>query len=79
MHIEETIDKEALPVNSIAMASRLIELMQESETNCLESIKDSWKIKAILWLLNSQVFGQLAVVDMHDLWHEINEERTEHL
>ena len=71
-HIEETVKTNSLPVNSKAMLSRLNELMNERPTNCLESIRDDIRVKAVLWLLNYQVFGQLATIDMCELWSEID-------
>lgn len=71
-HIEQTVLTDSLPVNSKAMLSRLNELMDEQPTNCLEGIKDDVRVQAVLWLLNYQVFGQLATIDMCTLWDEIN-------
>ena len=67
MNIEQTVTSVALPVNSNAMLNRLSELLTENQTNCLKDCKEDIRVKAILWLLNSQVFGQLAVIDMHEL------------
>lgn len=72
MQIEQTVLSNGLPVNSLAMLSRLNELLAENKTNCLESCKSDIRVKAVLWLLNYQVFGQLATIDMCDLWDEIN-------
>jgi len=30
------------------------------------------KIKGVMWLLNAQVFGQCACIDMVTLWEELN-------
>jgi len=74
-HIEETIKNSGLPVNSKAMINRLIELLDEHQTNCLETerVKTDPRVKGILWLLNLQVFGQLAIIDMCKLWDELNQ------
>lgn len=78
MNIEETILTSSLPVNSKAMLARLTELMDEHGTNCLADCKYGSevddRIKAVLWLLNSQVFGQLAIIDQHQLWCELNKQ-----
>ena len=73
-HIEDTIKDQGLPVNSKAMINRLIELLDEHETNCLdqEKTRNDPRIKGVMWLLNGQVFGQLATIDMCKLWDELN-------
>ena len=73
MNIEGTIKTDSLPVNSKAMIHRLSELLEENETNCLNICKDDPRVKAVLWLLNSQVFGQMANIDMAELWQELND------
>jgi len=79
VNIEETVKTEALPVNSIAMCNRLVEIMRECETNCLLSLRDDYRVISVLWLLNSQVFGQLAKIDMSELWEKINQNLPESL
>jgi len=73
-NIEDLIHNDYLPVNSLAMANRLIELLRENNTNCLNAIKDNIQVKKLLWLINSQVFGQLAIIDMCKLWDDLKEE-----
>jgi hypothetical protein len=73
MNIENTIKYEVLPVNSKAMVNRLIELMDEEGTNCLQNMRCDLRVKGVLWLLNQQVFGQLGTIDMFELWQELNE------
>ena len=77
MRIEDTIKTDSLPVNSIAMCNRLIELMRKNDTNCLLGMdnwndQDNWSVEAVLWLLNSQVYGQLATIDLCQIWSELN-------
>lgn len=73
MHIEETIKEQSLPVNSKAMLNRLLELLDEHETNCLmvQSCKNDPRIKAVMWLLMTQVFGQMSKIDLAQLWREL--------
>ena len=71
MKIEEYIKEQFLPVNGIAMANRLIELLRENETNNLSSAKHDVRIHAVMWLLNQQLYGQLAMLDLHEEWKEI--------
>lgn len=65
---------QSIPVNSFAMADRLKELLDENHTNCLSNLKDDWHIKTVMWLLMSQVFGQLATINMDELWTELYSE-----
>ena len=76
MNIEETIKESHLPVNSKAMLNRLLELLDEHETNCLavQSCKHDPRVKAVMWLLMTQVFGQLAKLDLGDMWDELHKE-----
>jgi hypothetical protein len=74
--IEYCAMMDSLPVNSKAMLARLNELMDQKETNCLAGIRDDWHVKTVMWMLMSQVFGQLATIDMHDLWGQLYEEYT---
>jgi hypothetical protein len=69
-HIEETIASQNLPVNTKSMLNRMSELMEEKSTNSLQGIQDR-RIRKLLWLLNSQVFGQLAIINMEQEWKEL--------
>ena len=73
MKIEETIKENGLPCNSYAMINRLRELLEENGSNCLsdEKQKSDPRIKAVLWLINSQVFGQCAKIDLSIQWAEL--------
>lgn len=75
MKIEETIKENGLPCNSLAMINRLKELLAENGSNCLSDEKQRAdpRIKAVLWLINSQVFGQLGKIDLCDQWAELVE------
>jgi hypothetical protein len=74
-NIEDTMCDEALPVNTIAMANRLIEILQENNCNNVPSIKDRKeelkKFKKCLWLINSQTYGQLEILNMMDEWSDL--------
>lgn len=85
MNIEETIHDTALPVNTIAMANRLIEILKENETNSamafrvspelstrLKETKGAIRFRKCLWLINQQIFGQLTSIDMEKEWFELN-------
>ena len=72
-NIEETIFDESLPVNSIAMANRLVEILKANNTNSFISLpeKDKIRYRMCLWLINQQVFGQTPIVDMNEEWNEL--------
>lgn len=69
--IEFTAMSQSLPVNSKAMLNRLNELLEENKTNCLEDICNSWNVRAVMWMLMSQVFGQGALINVSDLWLQL--------
>ncbi len=65
---------EALPVNSIAAANRLIELLRNADTNSILSpnARADWRVKAIVWFLMQQLTGvQIGNVDMSNLYDTI--------
>ena len=72
MCIEQTINDFGLPVNTRAMLSRLQDLLDEHATNSLglERAKADPRVRAVLWLIMQQVFGQVAKIDMEELWTE---------
>ena len=77
MNIEETVISNSLPCNSIAMISRLRELLDETNTNCIEGMRTDPRVRAVLWLLNYQFYGQLANIDMCAEWSKINKDLPE--
>ena len=74
---EDTICDQSLPVNTIACLNRMIEILQENETNSFQGMKSSFltleveRYTRCLWFLNQQVFGQMAEIDMSDLWYDL--------
>ena len=77
MDVEDTIFEEAMAVNSIAAANRLIELLRENDTNSILSAKGDVRIKRLLWFLNSQCYGQLEHIDMAEEWETLNKQFRE--
>jgi len=72
-NIEDMMCEESLPVNSIAMCNRLIEILRNNETNnihslCDKNLEDFLRFKKCLWLINSQAYGQMGNIDMMDEW-----------
>lgn len=69
--IEDSIFGNNLPCNSFVMLDRLRELIIENHTNSLENCKSDPRVRRILWLLNSQVWGQLGNIDMPKRWVQL--------
>jgi len=69
--IESRVFDRGLPVNTLAMAERLKELLKENDTNCLEHAKSDPRIRQLLWLINQQFYGSLATVDLGKEWDEM--------
>jgi hypothetical protein len=75
-NIEDTMCTESLPVNTIAMCNRLVEILRESDTNnapslCGKNDVGFKNFKKCLWLVNSQVYGQTTTINMMDEWSEL--------
>jgi len=75
-NIEDTISDDGLPVNTIAMSNRLIEILKEADTNSATILKgeDKKKFRKCLWLINQQVYGQLGTIDMCEEWSNLTKE-----
>jgi len=71
MPIEDTLESNGLPVNSKVMLGRLEEILEMHNTNCLANIKDDERVRRVMWLLNYQVYGLCAIIDMGDEWREL--------
>jgi len=73
-NIEDYVLTDSLPVNTIAMANRLIEILKEADTNCASALvreerkEQLLKFEKCLWLINQQIYGQLGTIDMSELW-----------
>jgi hypothetical protein len=72
-NIEDSIGKEILPVNTLAMLRRMDEILRINETNCAETLKGEGlaQYKKCLWLVNQQVYGQVGMIDMQSEWGEL--------
>lgn len=71
-NIEDTIFDDGMAVNTLAMLNRMKEILDDNQTNCLLNCKDDPRVKRLLWLLNSQVYGQMARIDMVKEWDVLN-------
>ena len=71
MKIEDTIFDEGLPVNTIAMMNRGIEILRENDCNNPKSLKGKPKIqyRKLMWLLCNQVYDE--GVDLIDEWEDL--------
>ncbi len=68
---EDCVMSESLPVNSIAAANRLIELLRLNGTNSILSARKDWRVRAIVWFLMEQLTeNQIGTVDMDSLYTE---------
>ena len=72
MNIEDAIFDRLFPVNAKAILNRLNELLDEHQTNSLIGCKYDPRIKRLIWALNSQVYGQLATIDMEAEWQSLS-------
>lgn len=52
------------PVNPLPFLNKAAEIIRENGTDAVKSDK----FKAILWMVISQAYGQLAVVDLNTEW-----------
>ena len=70
--IEDTVLDTGLPVNSLAMLNRIKDILNNLKTNCLseERARTDQRILKLMWLLNSQVFGQGAIINLYDQWYK---------
>ena len=71
MQIEDTIFTDSLPVNSIPIIERLKEVLNGNNTNSIEECKNDLQVRKLMWLLNSQFYGQFSCVDMVVEWNNL--------
>lgn len=70
---EEAFLLDCLPCNSLPFLRRLREILDEAHTNSLESLSGEARerARAVMWVLMSQLYGQLATVDLMDEWEAL--------
>jgi hypothetical protein len=71
--MEDRVCDKILPVNSLAMLSRLKQVIQERNTNTLLGLQNSIAVRKLMWLLNSQVYGETVNIDMESEWKKLCE------
>jgi len=65
--LELAMFSECFPCNPIPFAQGLADYVREQKRG--DAIKDD-TAKRILWILMGQAFGQMATIDLCDLWDE---------
>jgi hypothetical protein len=58
----------AMPCNPLPFLNRMHEIIKENGTNYTSSLQ----FKANLLIVMQQTFGQIATIDICDLWQELN-------
>lgn len=56
-NIEETVLDSHMAVNMIAMLYRLISLLEMNDTDQIEDVVDSIRVKAVVWLISNNLFS----------------------
>jgi len=64
---------ESLPCNAIPFLTRIREILDEGNTNVFDSLsaENKVKVRACMWVLMSQLYGQFAVLDLNHEWLEL--------
>jgi hypothetical protein len=70
---ERAFRLDSFPCNSLPFLRRVGELLGEQRTNSLESARDNLDVRACMLILNQQLFGQLARVDLSHEWDYLNQ------
>lgn len=72
---DRAIFSESLPVNSIPFLNRMLEILDENDTNTPKTldVEEFAKFKANLWIVLNHTFGQLFRIDCGDMYDEIKE------
>ena len=71
-NIEETIFDDHLPVNTLVILERMKEILDNNKTNSILSCRNDLSIRKLMWLLNTQTYGQLSVIDLEAEFLELN-------
>lgn len=75
MKIEDTIFQ-MLPVNTIPILDRILELLKENKTNSITMLKNKdtlfrFQVQSLLWLLNEQFYGSNYKIDQSYIWNKL--------
>jgi hypothetical protein len=76
-NIEDTIFENSLPVNTLAMFHRGIEILEKNNTNNPMFLNEEAKVqyRRLLWLICSQIYGQMGQIDFDEEWRNLVSER----
>ena len=61
--------EESLPVNPIPFLNKAIELIKKNGTDYIQSDE----VKALLWIIQAQSYGQLATINLIEEWERLKE------
>lgn len=64
---------EIFPCNALPFLTRIRQLLQEGNTNAFDSLSEKAKVnvRACMWILMAQLYGQFAVLDLNHEWLEL--------
>jgi len=60
------------PCNSKPFLRRIDELLEDAGTNSLMQLKDNHPVRACMWVLMAQLYGQGTTIDLDAEWSELN-------
>ena len=77
---DKAMFEDSLPVNSIPFLKRMLEILEEGETNTPRTLseEDLLKFKSNLYIILGQTFTQLFQIDSLDLFTKIREKMIMH-
>ena len=65
---EDAINSKILPCNPLPFLNRMVELIKERGTDAIKNDND---VKACLWIVNAQAYGDMSNIDMSKEWVRI--------
>lgn len=73
MKEEHAFLSESFPCNAIPFLTRIREILDKGNTNAFDSLsaEDKVKVRACMWILMGQLYGQFAVLDLNHEWLEL--------
>jgi len=66
--IETALNSESLPCNPLPFLNGLEDMIRDNGSAFISSMN----AKRVLWILMSQAYGQLSVIDMQAEWDKLN-------
>jgi len=62
----------AFPCNSRPFLRRIEELLEEAGTNSMMQLKGNQSVRACMWILMAQLYGEGATIDLAAEWADLN-------